>query len=118
MCDELSALVMVEDDGSQNCGENRFWPKTGTSHADCNSIYDTSTAQAQSAFAYVEWRSSCNAGSGACFASPYGSANGYDLWSNGIDALAKLKTPSSNLGGAYCVGQQYIEGKMSDATKC
>ena len=113
VCSELSALVMVEDDGSQNCGENRCWLKTITSQSDCDAF---STAEAD--FEYTEWRSSYNAGNGACFARPSWSADGYDMWSDGTDALAKRKTLCDSLGGTYYVGRQYTEGKMDSADKC
>ena len=117
VCDELSALVIVEDDGSQNCGENRCWLKTITSQSDCDDFSNTGTATAQADFGYAEWRSSYNAGNGACFARPTW-GEGYDLWSDGTDALAKRKTLCGNLGGTYYVGRQYTEGKMDSADKC
>ena len=119
VCTELGADgYMVEDDGSQNCGENRCWLKTITTEQACSDFSSNSTATAQADFGYTDWRSSYKGNTGVCFASPKWSATGYSTWSDGTDAIAKRKTLCANLTGTFYLGRQYTEGKMDDATKC
>ena len=112
VCAELDARVIVQDDGSDSCAENRCWLEAKTTESECYSF-----TSSEEGFSYTDWRSAFDAGAGACFVQFDEWEDGFG-WREGPDAIANKQTLCDTLGGTFYLGRRFKAGQMDDEGKC